>query len=60
VRTPHFFDAPWLLEGIADGAIAGYLDGAHYLKITCTSGQPPAPAPIVTARRKPGSRRAIE
>lgn len=24
---------------IADGAIAGYLDGAHYLKITCTSGE---------------------
>lgn len=24
---------------IADGAIAGYLDGRHYLKITCTSGE---------------------
>lgn len=24
---------------IAHGAIAGYLDGAHYLKIACTSGQ---------------------
>jgi hypothetical protein len=45
---------------IAEGAIAGYLDGTHYLKITCTSGQPPAPAPIVTARRKSGSRRAID
>jgi hypothetical protein len=31
---------------IADGAVAGYLDGAHYLKITCTSGQrPPSPTP---------------
>ena len=24
---------------IADGAIAGYLDGAHCLKIACTSGE---------------------
>ena len=24
---------------ITDGAIAGYLDGAHYLKTTCTSGE---------------------
>ncbi|HSA81298.1 MAG TPA: hypothetical protein VLE23_10780 [Geminicoccaceae bacterium] len=24
---------------IADGALAGYLDGAHYLKISCTSRQ---------------------
>ena len=24
---------------IARGAIAEYLDGAHYLKITCTSGE---------------------
>ena len=24
---------------IAHGAIAGYLDGGHYLKITCISGQ---------------------
>jgi hypothetical protein len=24
---------------IAQGAIAEYLDGAHYLKITCTSGE---------------------
>ena len=24
---------------IADGAIAGYLDGAHYLKISCSSGE---------------------
>ena len=24
---------------IADGAIARYLDGAHYLKITCTAGE---------------------
>jgi hypothetical protein len=30
---------------IADGAIAGYLDGAHYLKIACASGtRPPAAA----------------
>jgi hypothetical protein len=41
---------------IADGAIAGYLDGAHYLKISCTSGErSPAPAiqPIETATRAP-------
>ena len=24
---------------IADGAVAGYLDGAHYLKISCTWGE---------------------
>jgi hypothetical protein len=24
---------------VAHGAIAGYLDGKHYLKITCTSGE---------------------
>jgi hypothetical protein len=29
---------------IADGAIAGYL-GAHYLKIACTSGEPPHAVP---------------
>jgi hypothetical protein len=23
---------------LAEGALAGYLDGAHYLKITCTPG----------------------
>ena len=43
---------------IADGAIAGYLDGAHYLKITCTSGQrlrAPMTRPILTAKRPPGS-----
>jgi hypothetical protein len=30
---------------IARGAIAEYLDGAHYLKITCTSGERPHAAP---------------
>jgi hypothetical protein len=39
---------------IGHGAIADYLDGEHYLQITCTSEQrPPAPAmePIQIARR---------
>jgi hypothetical protein len=34
--------APASLHGqacIADGAITGYLDGAHYLKITCAAGE---------------------
>jgi hypothetical protein len=42
---------------IAAGAIAGYLDGAHYLKTTCTTGERlrgPAIEPIVNARRSPG------
>jgi hypothetical protein len=37
---------------IAEGAIAGYLDGAHYLKVRCSSGQrvqAPVPEPIVHA-----------
>jgi hypothetical protein len=41
---------------IADGAIAGYLDGAHYLKVTCTSGErvrPPA-TDMVSAKRSRG------
>jgi hypothetical protein len=48
---------------IADGAIAGYLDGAHYLKIACTSGQRlPAPEiePIQTATEPPDSGLAID
>jgi hypothetical protein len=42
---------------IADGAIAGYLDGAHYLKITCTAGErlrAPAAESILKARLAPG------
>jgi hypothetical protein len=38
---------------IAHGAIAGYLDGAHYLKIRCTAGErrrAPAVEPIQAAR----------
>jgi hypothetical protein len=41
---------------IADGAIAGYLDGAHYLKITCTAGErlrAPTIELIQTSRRSP-------
>jgi hypothetical protein len=41
---------------IAGGAIADYLDGAHYLKITCTSGErprTPTTEPIVSAHRVP-------
>jgi hypothetical protein len=41
---------------IAHGAIAGYLDGAHYLKITCTSGEPLRAStiePVQTARQSP-------
>jgi hypothetical protein len=43
---------------IAHGAIAGYLDGAHYLKITCTAGQrlPGTPLePIQSAGRPPST-----
>jgi hypothetical protein len=39
---------------IAPGAIAGYLDGEHYLKITCTSGErsrAPTTRPIEEAQR---------
>jgi hypothetical protein len=42
---------------IADGAIAGYLDGAHYLKVTCTSGplvRAPAVDATVSAKRSRG------
>jgi hypothetical protein len=47
---------------IADGAIAGYLDGAHYLKISCTSGERRrAPTqPIRSAERVPGSGAALD
>lgn len=41
---------------IAHGAIAGYLDGAHYLKITCTSGErstAPTIQPIESATLAP-------
>ena len=41
---------------IAHGAIADYLDGAHYLKVTCTAAEPwraPVPEPIQTARTSP-------
>jgi hypothetical protein len=36
---------------IAGGALAGYLDDGHYLKVTCTVGQRPlrAAKPAVTA-----------
>lgn len=39
---------------IADGAIAGYLDGAHYLKVTCTAealARAPAVDATVSAKR---------
>jgi hypothetical protein len=39
------------------GAITGYLDGTHYLKITCASDRPrPAPpaSPVESANRPPG------
>ena len=48
---------------IAPGAIAGYLDGAHYLKITCSPGEPvrtPALAPIGSAERPPGTAPTID
>jgi hypothetical protein len=48
---------------IAPGAIAGYLDGAHDLKITCTWGQPvrtPALAPIRSAEHAPGTAPTID
>jgi hypothetical protein len=41
---------------IAHSAIAAYLDGAHYLKISCTAGErlrAPMMEPIQTARRSP-------
>jgi hypothetical protein len=41
---------------IADGAIANYLDGEHYLKIACTWGErlPAATLePVETARQSP-------
>jgi hypothetical protein len=44
---------------IAYGAIADYLDGEHYLKISCTAGERlPAPTiePIQTAGARPGPR----
>ena len=46
---------------IAHGAIASYLDGAYYLKITCT-GERPRPSttePIEIARRSPAVPYAI-
>jgi hypothetical protein len=48
---------------IAHGAIAGYLDGAHYLKITCTSGQrlrAPAIQPIRSTGRPSSTAQAID
>jgi hypothetical protein len=48
---------------IAHGAIAGYLDGAHYLKITCTSGERrhgPTIQPTVSAPRPPSAAQAID
>ena len=48
---------------IAHTAIAGYLDGEHYLKITCTSGRPlPAPPqpPVESASRPPGLAQATD
>lgn len=47
---------------IADGAVAAYLDGAHYLKITCTSGERvrTSKQPIRSAERSPGSGPAID
>jgi hypothetical protein len=47
---------------IADGAIAGYLDGEHYLKTTCTSGQRlsvPTTEPMVSARGAPSGAPSI-
>ena len=48
---------------IAHGEIAGYLDGAHYLKITCTSGERPhAPTaqPVRSATPPPGIAQATD
>ena len=36
---------------IAEGALAGYLDGAHYLKIACTSRQVDRGAPVQSLAR---------
>ena len=47
----------------AQGAIAGYLDGKHYLKIACTAGQrlhTPAVQPVRSATRPPGIAQAID
>jgi hypothetical protein len=48
---------------IADGAVAGYLDGEHYLKIICTSGQRlrPPPIPLIqSAKRRLGTGQTID
>jgi hypothetical protein len=48
---------------IAHGAIAGYLDGAHYLKITCTSRarlHPPTVQPLRSAEPSPSTAQAID
>ena len=48
---------------IADNAIAGYLDGAHYLKISCTAGErlrAPTRQPIMSAEQPPGGAHASD
>jgi hypothetical protein len=48
---------------IAHGAIAGYLDGAHYLKITCSSGDraaAPAIRPVQSAEEPRSTAQAID
>jgi hypothetical protein len=48
---------------IAHGAIAGYLDGKHYLKIACTAGQrlhTPTAQPVRSATRPPGIAQASD
>ena len=48
---------------IAHGAIAGHLDGAHYLKITCTSGErlhTPTAQPVRSATPPPGIAQATD
>ena len=35
---------------IAEGALAGYLDDGHYLKVACTARQIPASAPALPPR----------